>query len=116
MGMNAKELLSYDDLTRRMITVKKWKNLKLEIVEMNGEERNKVIEISQKDGKIDSQLFAEQVMLASVRDPETGQPFFDLETVKALQKKSWQALAQVATAVFDINGIGEKGFEEAEKN
>ena len=114
--MDAKELLALDDLTRRTIMIKKWKNLKLEIVEMTGEERDRAIAASQKSEKTDPELFAEQTILASVKDPETGKPFFNLETVRGLKKKSWSAVEQVATAVFEVNELGQKRFEEVEKN
>jgi len=114
--MDAKELLKFDDLARRTITIKKWKNLKLEIVEMTGDERDRIVAASQKGGETDPELFAQQVILASVRDAETGKPFFDPETIKELKNKSWSAVEQLAEAVFEINELGQKRFGEVEKN
>lgn len=114
--MTAADLIDFDDLQKEEITIKQWRNLKLLIVEMTGEERDKAIEAATNGELIDQNKYSEQLIIASVKDPDTKLPFFDAETIKILQKKSWQVVEQIARAVMRVNGTGQRAAEEAEKN
>lgn len=115
-AMTARELIEYDDLARKEITVEKWNGLRLLVVEMTGEERDRILDVATEGETTNQEIFTEQVVLACVKDPDTGLPFFDLESVRALKKKSWRAVEQVAGAVFEINGLSGSARAEMEKN
>lgn len=114
--MDTKGFVDYDDLDRKEITIEKWGGVRLLIEEMTGEQRDSAIRAAQEGERINDEIFAEQMIMICVKNPDTRQSFFDLNSVRVLKTKSWRVVDQIASAVFEINGMNKTAQERTEKN
>lgn len=114
--MNLREkILQANDIESKVITVKKW-GVKLLLMELTGEQRNKLYENSRRDGVFVQEDFIYNLFIASVFDPKTRQPIFTNADIEALRKKNGTVFEEISKELMALSGLSAESQEEIEKN
>ena len=106
--------LNADDITIERVAVPEW-GAKYGVKSLTiAEQRIFITAVSRKvkapDGtwttEIDRDKYAIQLVLATVVDPDTGDPVFEPADAEALQKKSGKAMSRLVTVAARLAGLG----------
>ena len=90
--------------------------VKIKIQEMTGADRDRLLKASMHRNKLDDDLWSENLMLFSVRDPKTGERLLTKDDLEELKKTGMHLLSVIEGTALRINGIGATEAEQAEKN
>jgi len=111
------KIIACNDIEERIIAVKQWDNVKLLIRGLTGAERdNAMKEAIDKKGNLDSDKFNMLLIIARVRDPETGKPVFNSGDIESLGNKAVGALEILTRTAMELSGIGEDIEKDISKN
>lgn len=115
--MNLRDtILAASDIEKKVITVKQWGGVKIELRGISGEERNKVYGETRKGEEIDFDELQYALIIASAYDPESGEKIFKPEDAAVLKTKSWTVINRLSGIIMKLSGIGAGDSEDAEKN
>lgn len=116
--MSLKEkIIAAKDYDSEIHEVPEW-GVTVELRSMMAKTRNQISMkfLDEKGNVSDSAALAMEVLVASLFDPETGEPIFELSEVEELNKKSGRVIDPLLMAAMSINGFGKDSVKEAEKN
>ena len=112
MATLCEDILAMDDLTLEPLVIPEWKNKKVWIRTMEGDERDAFEANHVKDP---SKSFRARLAVATVCD-EKGNALFTQKDVSAVGRKSAAALDRILDVASRLNGMSQKDVEELEKN
>ncbi len=95
-------ILQADDIEEAVIQVPEWEDVKITLRSLTGKER--VLLYEGVTGKQKMYTYAD-ILIATARDPETGEPVFDPADREALAEKSGNVLDRLASEVLGLSGL-----------
>lgn len=95
-------ILQADDIEEAVIEVPEWDDVKITLRSLTGKERVQLYEGV--TGKQKVFMYAD-ILIATARDPETGEPVFDPADREALAEKSGNVLDRLASEVLGLSGL-----------
>lgn len=112
-----KSILAAEDIRSEIVEVPEW-NVKLEVRGMSGKERATFLRRTTEpgSGEVSFEKFYPELLIATVRDPETGDPVFEAADRETLNSKSGVALERVASVAQRLSGLAGADVEEAKGN
>lgn len=109
-------ILEIDDLEYEPLEIPEWKCSVL-IAALPGDERSKLLQNNTlPNGKPDLVRMYPALAIATVYDPETREPVFQLADRDRLNKKRGSALERIANVAMRLNGLLPDSFDQAVKN
>lgn len=91
--------------------------VKIKIQEMTGADRDRLLKASMHRNKLDDDLWNDNLMIFSVRDPKTGERLLTTkDDLEELKKTGMHLLSVIESTALRLNGIGATEAEQAEKN
>jgi hypothetical protein len=118
-------ILAANDIKKETLTIPAWGGVEVEVRGMTGSQRAKVVAAStvsapDDDGttvtRQDQSILYPLLLIASVFDPETGQPVFNDTDRDAIGAKSAGVLEDVAMACCRLSGITADSITVIRKN
>ena len=114
--LRAKSLNAADIRKESGIDVPEW-DITVDVWGMTGAQRAKAIATSRdEDGSMDTGKLAVAVIIATVRDPETGELVYDEGDRDTLLGKSGEVLDRLATIGLRLSGMTPEARETIRKN
>lgn len=117
--MNLREqILNAKDIESETITIKQWKNAKIEVRGLNGQDRSKLLNdaIDQQSGKMNFEKLYPTLVIYTSYDPDSGERIFSEADRDFLNQKSGAALEQIANLALKLSGLQEGATNKAIKN
>jgi hypothetical protein len=100
--------LNADDIDIETVIVPEWGGNTYGVKAMTLEEQRRFIRsVMGADGTVDRDRYAVQLLLASIVDPDTGEPVFEAADAEALAKKSGKATNRLLTVANKQAGLGD---------
>lgn len=106
-------ILGANDLQTVDVPVPEWGG-PVRVRTLTALERVRFNEANTKAGLTDMAAFQGLLVIATVVD-EAGQPIFDASDLEALNQKSSAAVDRVFQKAIELNGMGNKAVDDAEK-
>lgn len=120
--LSAEEILAIDDIPTEEVAVPEWKNTKVRVVGLNGEDASKfsskLVDIGE-DGKVKAvnlETFLPELLSMTLFNDAGEKIFKTEEQVKALGKKSAAVLKRLGDIATRLSGMNEKAVETKAKN
>lgn len=111
--MNLRDkIFSADDITKELMEVPEW-GVTVEIRAMTAAERATLGESAMVGDKTNVGLMYALTVIASVYDPETGEPVFTSNDKEAILSKSGTVIERLATKALGASGLTDKAVGEA---
>jgi hypothetical protein len=108
-------IFAADDIGKEEIHVPQW-DVNLELRTMTAAERSKMLgSAADDDGNMNFDELYPRILIATVFDPESGEPVFSAEDVASLQNKSAAAVEFVAQKSMALSGLSSEAVDEAGK-
>ncbi len=99
--------LNADDIHTETVPVPEWGNRKYGVRSMTLAEQRKFIRaVTDKDGTVNRERYAAQLLVRCVVDPDTGEQVFEPADAQALEAKSAAAVARLLTVASRLSGLG----------
>lgn len=95
-------ILQADDIEETIVEVPEWGDVKLMLRSLTGKERVRLYDSV--TGKAKQFVYAD-ILIATARDPESGDPVFDPADREALADKSGNVLDRMASVVLGLSGL-----------
>ena len=95
-------ILEADDIDEAVIEIPEWGDVKIMLRGMTGAERVKLYDSVTGKGKV---FMYADILIATARDPESGEPVFDPADREALAEKSGIVLDRLASEVLGLSGL-----------
>lgn len=110
------DVKALDDIETEHVVVEAWNGLKLEVRSMTGTERAAILNraVDPETGNLDFASLYPEIIVATCRDPETGEPFFPPDAIGWLNDKSSAALEKLAAVGLRLSGLGKEAREKAQ--
>lgn len=109
-------ILAMDDAHRTTVTVKEWKDAKVDVCSMTATERSDIEKRwANKRASGDPAGFRRDILERSLKKPD-GSPLGTSEQITALMQKNARAVEQLFEAACEVSGLTKKDVEELEKN
>lgn len=116
MSKIREQILAARDIRSETVAVPEW-GVTVEVRGLTGTQRARLMKNGfDARGAVDFERLYPELIIASVFDPETGEPVFGDADREALNAKSGAALEQVAQAAMRISGLSPDSGAQAEKN
>jgi hypothetical protein len=116
---SAADILAIDDLPRKEVWVETWQTWVC-MQGMTGAQRDafeaSIVERDGKSTKTNLQNLRARLVAACAVDPESGEPLFSQDQVRALGEKSAAALQTLFDVAKEFSGISDDDVDELEKN
>lgn len=109
------QILAANDLGTKSVEVPEWE-VTLEIRTMTAAQRNRVINNSQTDGKMDPDRFYQMLLTSTLFDPSTGEPVFTPEDAEALMGKNYAIIERLAKESMALSGMGDNDVDDEGKS
>lgn len=114
--LSIEDIVAATDTKVVEVEVKEWGGV-VRVKELNGKERDEFEAELAKRSKGNSDFRGvKKLLLKMALVDEQNNPLFDEKSVAALDVKSGNVIGSLFETACQLNGIGEKGEEEAEKN
>lgn len=111
MGSLRDRILNTEDVETREVFVPEWG----ETLAVRGltlaEQRHFLTKVT-RQGEVDRDRFAPQLIISTVRDPQSGDPVFEYADAEALTRKSARAVSRLLNVAVELSGLG--GDEQVE--
>ena len=108
-------ILAADDIGKELLVVPHW-DVEVELRTMTASERSKMLASAvDNNGNMDLEELYPRILIATVYDPESGDPVFDSDDVASLATKSAAAIEFVAQKSMALSGLAGDGVDEAGK-
>jgi hypothetical protein len=107
------KIANIKDIKEEKIHIPEW-GVDLLIRSLSGAARNKIMNASMKNGKVDLDRFYPDIVIASCFDPETGEQVFEPTDRDMLLSKNGAALERIAQKATEMSGLDD--IESKEKN
>jgi len=110
-------ILSSKDIREEIITIDSW-GVDILVRGLTGEARNSVLtnNINPKTKQVDIGKAYPELIIATAYNPKTREKIFKMADRDALNKKSGEALEEIAKKAMELSGITVKEMGEIEKN
>ena len=105
------DILNADDIATQDISVPEWGNKKLRIKALTSQEAEAAGKAATetgpgaRPGQIDQHKLNTMLFIASVVDPQTNKPLFQMAHYPLLKEKSALAMGRVLAVIFQMNGL-----------
>ena len=105
-----------DDRESRTLTVEGW-GVTVEVRSPSVKERADLIDaFSDGEGNVDYAAMYTSLLIATVYDPETGEPVFSADDAEWLEGKSGTVVNDVFTVAQEVSGLAEESVDQAKKS
>jgi len=100
-------ILNVDDLPEEEVVVPEWDNITIIVRGMTGQSRAAMMSrsVDPETGEMSMEALYPEVIIATVYDPETGQPVFDANDRGPLNLKSSGVLERIAQIGMRLSGL-----------
>lgn len=116
MSKIREQILGAKDIRSETVAIPEW-GVTVEVRGLTGTQRARLMKNGfDARGTVDFERLYPELIIASVFDPETGEPVFGEADREALNAKSGAALEQVAQSAMRISGLSPDAGAQAEKN
>ena len=110
------KIKSASDRESRTVTIPEW-DVTVEVRSPTVRERSALIEsFSDDDGKIDYTGMYTSLLIATVYDPESGEPAFTADDAEMLSEKSGTVVNDLFEVAQEVSGLAEKSVDRAKKS
>jgi len=109
------KILNADDLTKEEMVIEAW-DVTINVCSMTGKQRSKLLQRAKDRGDEGLEDFYSEILAMTVRDPKTNELIFSEKDYDALMGKNIKILEEIVNKSLELNGLGNKSIEEAEKN
>lgn len=111
------KILKVKDIEEDIVEVKEWGGIKIKVMSLTVEERNKVRDSAEtklnSDGtvSVNRKKLEIAALIAGAKDPETGSVIFTDKDMDLLLKKNARAVDTIATRILELSGMGPEAGE-----
>lgn len=113
--VNLKDKIKQSKLKAIIVIVPEW-DVVVEVRELTAAQRNAILLKTSKNKETGGDEFQRGILVASIYDPENGEPVFTPDDLTWLFEKSAAVCDMLVKRAMDISGIGIDAVEEDEKN
>ena len=132
--MSKRELIkSFDDISKKVVTIPVWEDMQIEMRSMRGTDRISIFSKAEKKntkGKtptgdpwtekeaenLSNEVVLPLIVVKTAFDPETGERVFEDNAVDWLVTKNANAFEILVAAAMEVNGLNKDAVKDAEGN